>query len=419
MPQDRAGVDGFLYPGSTPRPSIRLDGERVTGDVRAMRIVHTSDWHAGRSWKGVDRLDELGAVLDALAHWIEENDVDLVLHTGDVFDSGAPSPRAEARVFGFFRRIGRAGVPSVVLAGNHDSPARTEAWGNLAELVGVRSFGVPPTSAVEIVTRRGEVAVVAPVPFAPARQWVDAEARATRPDDVGRLYADGLRARVDALCAGFRPDAVNLLMLHTHVEGAVFGTSERRVHLGSGWVADRSALPSAAHYVALGHLHVAQALSEAPPAVYAGAPLQLDFGEAGQDKSFVVVDVVAGGKATIRRVPYVGGRPLETVAGTLDDLEARREALGDAWLSVVVRLDAPDSELRRKVKKLLPNAVQVDVDLPEVDEPPPVGPTLDVAAPVDVYADWVRRRRKVEPRPELLSAFEEVMRRAQSDGEGA
>src|SRR4051812_49343925 len=99
-----------------------------------MRIVHTGDWHVGRGWKGLNRLGETAAVLDHLARFLERERIDLLLVAGDVFDTASPSAEAERLVFGFFKRIGRAGVPSVVIAGNHDNPTRVDAWGTLAEL---------------------------------------------------------------------------------------------------------------------------------------------------------------------------------------------------------------------------------------------------------------------------------------------
>src|SRR5437870_13452103 len=102
-----------------------------------MRIVHTSDWHAGRSLKDRDRLPELEAVLNDIAVFIERERVDLLLMSGDVFETGAPVTAAERAVFLFFKRVGMAGTQSVVIAANHDSPARVEAWGTLAELVNV------------------------------------------------------------------------------------------------------------------------------------------------------------------------------------------------------------------------------------------------------------------------------------------
>lgn len=108
-----------------------------------MLIVHSSDWHAGRLWKGIDRLDELEAVLDNLGDFIERERVDLLLMSEDVFDSRCPSAAAERAVFGFFRRVGKAGTKTAVIAGNHDDPLRLEAWGTLTELVDVNDGRAP------------------------------------------------------------------------------------------------------------------------------------------------------------------------------------------------------------------------------------------------------------------------------------
>src|SRR5262249_7600904 len=185
--------------------------------------VHTSDWHAGRVWKTVDRLPELGAVLEHLGDFVERERIDLLLMSGDVFDTGAPSAEAERMVFGFFKRVGRAGTHSVVVAGNHDHPARLEAWGMLAELVNVPALGRPGRAGeggvVEIDGVAGERAVIACVPFAAASGFVSALELAAGDTEARQQYADSLKAVVAHLAERFRSDTVNLLVAHTHVEG--------------------------------------------------------------------------------------------------------------------------------------------------------------------------------------------------------
>src|SRR5262245_39447252 len=130
-----------------------------------MRVVHTADWHVGRLWKGITRLDEMAKVLDYLAAYLEREKVELLLVAGDVFDATNPGAEAEALVFRFFRRLGAKGIPAVVIAGNHDSPGRMDACGQLAELAGIRIIGRPRSAAkggvVEVVTAAGEKALVA------------------------------------------------------------------------------------------------------------------------------------------------------------------------------------------------------------------------------------------------------------------
>jgi hypothetical protein len=102
---------------------------------------------------------------------------------------------------------------------------------------------------------------------------------------------------------------VNLLMAHTHLDGAVLANSERQVHLGEDWPATPQALPDQAQYVALGHIHKLQRIEVSPaPTEYAGSTLQLDFGEAGQEKRFVVIDVNPAGPPRSRGYPTRGAR---------------------------------------------------------------------------------------------------------------
>jgi exonuclease SbcD len=392
-----------------------------------MRIAHTSDWHAGRVFKQVARLPELAAVLEAMGDDLEREKVELLLVSGDVFDSGAPSADAERLVFSFFRRVGRAGLRTVVIAGNHDNASRMEAWGRLAELVDVTVVERPRSrdegGLVELATRGGERAQVAAVPFAAPRLFVSAlEAAQGRTDAAGQRlpgetvarqsYAEGLAAVVANLSEGFRPDAVNLLMLHTHLTGAVFSGSERQVHLGDDWAATPQAIPSRAQYVALGHIHNPQRVEAASaPALYAGSPLQMDFGEEGEDKSFVLVDARAGQPARIERVPYRGGRRLRRLRADLETLERDAPALRESGdlLALSVPLRTADPELNARVRRLLPNAVRVEA---EVEAASGAAATLRPAAGTserELFRAYQRARRGSEPPEELMRAFDELL----------
>ncbi len=250
-----------------------------------MRIVHTSDWHAGQLWKSRNRLGEFEAILDDLGDFIEHERVDLLLVSGDIFDVGAPTAEAEQVVFRFLRRVGRAGTRTVAIAGNHDSAVRMEAWGTLAELLDVHAVGHPRAAdrggVITISSRSGERAVVAAVPWAPVRNIVSALEIVTDENGARQHYARWMKQLIENLSARFAPDAINLMIAHAHIDGAALSGSERKAHLGAGWVISPQALASRAHYVALGHIHRPQMIEAAPsPACYAGSPMQLDFGEA-------------------------------------------------------------------------------------------------------------------------------------------
>jgi exonuclease SbcD len=213
-------------------------------------------------------------------------------------------------------------------------------------------------------------------------------------------YAEGMRRIVELLTRRFHSNSINLLMAHTHLDGAVLTGSERQVHLGEEWAVTAQSLPSTAHYVALGHIHRPQRIDAAPsPTCYAGSPLQLDFGEVGEEKSFVLVRAEPGQPARIERVPYVGGKPLHEVRMTLPELEQQAEQLRDSgWLRVTVPLAERDIDLNRKVRRLLgESVVSVDYELPErADDPPEL--SRSGLGPVELFQLYHRTHHAQKPR---------------------
>jgi DNA repair protein SbcD/Mre11 len=376
-----------------------------------MKIVHTSDWHIGRRWKGIQRLDELEAVLDHLAGFIEEHSIDLVLHTGDVFESRNPPAEAEQLVNRFLIRVGRTGAQMLAVAGNHDDPLRLDARSLLTEFVNVTILGRPrPASrggTRTIETRSGETAVVAALPFASPGAWVSALDIAGEEASARNKYARMFERAVQDLCGPFRPDAVNVLMAHAYIEGAVFGESERRVHLGEDWAALPESLPSNASYVALGHIHGPQKIDAPVPAYYAGSLLQMDFGEAGEEKTFNVVTASPGRPTIIEHIPYEGGLPLIDLRATLAELEETADQYRTGWLRVTVPLTEKDPDLNRKVRELLLNALVVRADLPETEEPPEIR-LAPGTSPMDHYRAYHLRMHGQEADWAVLETFQNL-----------
>lgn len=385
--------------------------------MTSMRIVHTSDWHAGRLWKRVSRLGELERALSSMATFVETEHVDLVLMTGDVFDNGSPGPEAERVVYEVLRRMGRV-CPVVVLAGNHDNPRRLEAWGLLAELAHIICIARPRAlkdgGLLKIETSRGR-ANVAPIPFAPIRWFVTAEGLA---DDTKAMssYAQGVQRMAAHLASGFTADAVNLLMAHTHVDGAVLAKSERVVHLGDQWAIEATAIPTSAQYAALGHIHKPQSVRHGVE--YAGSPLQLDFGEEGEEKSFVFVEARPNLPVSTRRVAYEGGLPLSTFSGSLDELNLRADTLKNAGhLRVVLHLSEPMPDVVKLVRERVPNAVSVQVRLPQLED---VARVRRDASAVELYRDFFQKKHGRAPDEAVVEAFNQLWNEAElGTGDGS
>lgn len=332
-----------------------------------MKIVHTSDWHAGLYWRRQDRTSELQAALESMVAYIDENEVDLVLMSGDIFDNRSPSGRAERLVANVFRDISRTGATTIAIAGNHDSPTRLQAWRVLGAFANVHIVHRPCAAndggVIEVRSRDGsETAIVAAIPFASAAGLVPASVMANDDSAAYQRYSARFAAIVEHLSGSFRGDTVNIVMAHTHMESAILARSEREVHTGEQWAAQPQCLPVAAHYVALGHIHKPQKLDAPAPTYYAGSPMQLDFGELGEEKTFNVVECQPGLPAKVTPVPYRGGLPLRHFEGSLDELAAQAAALREScWLRARITLSEPNPDIARQVRALVPNAVIVQV----------------------------------------------------------
>jgi exonuclease SbcD len=271
-------------------------------------------------------------------------------------------------------------------------------------------------SIIEYQGRSGQRAVIAAVPFAKPSDLVSATVMAGDETPPHQRYADGMRRIVEILTTCYRADSVNLLLAHTHLDAAVLAGSERRVHLGEEWAATAQALPANAHYVGLGHIHRPQAIAAASaPTRYAGSPLQLDFGEIGQEKSLVVIRAEPGQPARVEQIRYDGGKPLCEIRMTLAELERQAETLRHAgWLRVTVPIEAADPDLNRKVRQLLGSAaVTVDYELPQRDEEKTPEPRRTGLCPADLFGLYRKARYGSPPESALTAAFNDLLRRAE------
>jgi exonuclease SbcD len=338
-----------------------------------MRFLHTADWHLGKTLRGHSRLDEQARALDQIAAGAAAAKVDAVLIAGDVYESAMPVPEAEELALGFLARLCREGIACVLIAGNHDQPRKLAALQELLEnlRIHVRAEVRPAArgGVVELAARDGrERALVAALPFVPERKIVDAATLMQSEHAGHQRYADRLGDVLDALCASFRRDTVNLVLAHVLISGARFGTGERQLHLGEIFALSPERLPANAHYAALGHLHRPQEIKGAPcRAAYSGSLIELDFGEKEQDKRAVLIEAAPGRPARLEDLPITAGRRLRDLEGTLAELERAAAGAGDAFLRVTVRVSEPSPGIEDRVRTLLPNALDVRQEWPRAD----------------------------------------------------
>jgi exonuclease SbcD len=382
-----------------------------------VKILHTADWHAGRTLLGIDRTPEVREALAEIAGIAEEHEVDLILVAGDLFDSRNPSADAISAVYEFFVRTGRSGIPSVVIAGNHDAPARLDAVREVLGLAGAHVIGRPRVArdGGRFDLRVGdELARIAALPFVSERRLV--RLRELLAGDAGQQresYQTSMRKLILNLTGGFDADAVNLLLLHTTMEGAVLANSEYVFHSTETYTLGPDLIPDSANYTALGHIHKPQEIQgvSGHRARYAGSILQLDFGEQGDRKGVVLIEAGAGRPSEVlETVPLESGRRLRRVRLDERELERRTPELADfdGWLKLAVELDAPRPGLKDRIRGALPNVLAVEQILPELEEEADADLDPKGVSLIEAFSRYYRQEKGLEMDRALEAAFADL-----------
>jgi exonuclease SbcD len=342
-----------------------------------MRILHTSDWHLGRSFAEHRMLDEQSLALDWMVDLVRAEGVEVVVVAGDLFDRSLPPADAWELLWGTFRRLVGAGAVVVAVAGNHDSPERLGATRGLTEVAGVHLRGGHRQAAEPVVLQvPGGALAVAPVPFLDPRllpsggepqpsEAPDAERGPVpasdddRPGTTGELRShESVLARALQRCRTGIPAGVpSVAVAHAFVTGATPSGSERELAVGEATMVSSSVFEGF-DYVALGHMHSAQSVGGAPHVRYSGSPLAYSFSEA-TPKEVALVDLTCHAPARLQRVTVEVGRGVRTVRGTLDDLLTGPVDAGN-WVRAELTDNERPTDAARRLRHVFPWLAEVE-----------------------------------------------------------
>jgi exonuclease SbcD len=371
-----------------------------------MRLLHTSDWHLGRSLETVPLAEHQSDFLHWLTDLVREREVDAVLVSGDVYDRAIPSVDA-------VRLLEQALValvphcPVVLISGNHDSAARLGYGRELLAAVGVhfRSSVDDIARPVEVADRDGSTVLVYGLPY--LEPEVVRTALAAEKSHAAVLTAAMDRVRADlgerqqrAAQAGL-PTPRSVVMAHAFITGGEPSDSERDVSVGG--VADAPAsVFTGADYVALGHLHGPQQVATDPVVRYSGTPLAYSFSEEAHVKSVTIVEMGPDGAVDVETVPTPVPRRLKKLTGDLDDLlddPALDEHEQDWVWADLTDTRRPENAMER-VRSRFPHAIQLSWQ-PRVAGTPlaavdvRIDPTT--ADPVDVVLSFIEHVTSTVP----------------------
>tara|TARA_R110000772_G_scaffold268705_1_gene397761 strand:- start:9636 stop:10892 length:1257 start_codon:yes stop_codon:yes gene_type:complete len=407
-----------------------------------MKILHTSDWHIGRTLYGRKRYEEFEVFLIWLAETIQDNAIDALLVAGDVFDTSAPSNRAQELYYRFLCRMAASSCRHVVVvAGNHDSPSFLNAPKELLKALDVHVVGSSTEDPEdEVLVLRNEQdapeLIVCAVPYLRDRDIRVAEAGESV-EDKERKLIDGIRTHYAAVAVlaeqkreELGADIPIVAMGHLFTAGGqtVDGDGVRELYVGSLAHVAAGIFPTSFDYLALGHLHVPQKVNGSETIRYSGSPLPMGFGEAKQQKSVcqVAFDQIEGYStaASVQLIDVPVFQKLERVKGDWDDISNRileLSAMGSpnesgVWLEVIYdgievigdlreRLEAAISGTQMEILRIKNNRI-IDRVLGQIHEEE----TLDDLNVNDVFERCLAVHDvPEEQRPELLRAYQETV----------
>ncbi|MFO1372482.1 MAG: exonuclease SbcCD subunit D C-terminal domain-containing protein [Candidatus Competibacteraceae bacterium] len=408
-----------------------------------MRLLHTADWHLGHSLHGVARDYEHCCFLDWLLDTLEHEQADALLIAGDIFDSTNP-PASALALFYSFLAAARRRCPQldiVVVAGNHDSPGRLDAPQPLLAQLGVHIVGTLPRNGAgepdpnrlltPLTDRRGAIAAwCAAVPFLRPADLPPSEAiEDALIAGVRQVYCQALALTRDRLGPGQALIATG----HCYMTGGQLSElSERKILGGNQHALPADIFPAEANYVALGHLHLAQAVGNRAHIRYSGSPIPLSLTEADYPHQVVRADFHKGHCADlaalrvprtvdILRIPAGHPEPLDSVLTQLRQLEVTTQpSEQQPFLEVKVRLEQPEPGLRRRVDEALDGK---PVRLLRITPyyPGEAGALAELAPethlpdlnPDTVFQQRYQQQYQNDPPPELLAAFHELLEQVQ------
>jgi len=327
-----------------------------------MRLLHTSDWHLGRSFHREDLLSAQAAFVDHVLDTVRAERVDVVALAGDVYDRALPPVDAVQLASEALRRLAAEGVRVVATSGNHDSAHRLGFASDLIDAAGIHLRTSPDSVGRPVLVddRHGPVGFyglpyLEPDAVREPWQLPERSHAAALGEAMRRVRGDlAVRARRSGVTR-------SVVLAHAFVTGAASSDSERDISVG-GVSQVPAGVFGGVDYAALGHLHGRQLVRDRVR--YSGSPLAYSFSEAGHRKGSWLVDLDGAGNVGAEFVEAPVPRPLATLRGRLDDLltDPRHAPLEHAWLKVTLTDPVRPAQAMVRLRARFPHALVLEFE---------------------------------------------------------
>lgn len=292
-------------------------------EVEIMKILHTSDWHLGRTLHGYSLIEDQAYILDQLIEYMIQEKIELLIIAGDVYDKSLPNEEAVALFNHFISQvIGRLEIPTVIIAGNHDSNTRIHFGSELFASKHLYIVGECEKGYQQVTIEGSETIDVYLIPYMePAYvSEIAGDETIKRHDDAMRYLTRQIEKE--------KNDRATLLVVHAFVAGGDLSDSERRLcAVGTAEMVGADCFKPFT-YTALGHLHKPQAIGS-EHIRYSGSLLKYSISEANQPKCFVKLEIVDGQLTTLEEVSLKPKRDLKIVQGPIEAIVKAGAQLGE------------------------------------------------------------------------------------------
>lgn len=394
-----------------------------------MRILHTSDWHLGKTLEGYSRLEEQQNFIEDLIKIADESKVDMIIIAGDIYDNGNPSANAEKLFYEATKRLSLEGKrPILIIAGNHDNPERLTAINSWAYENGIIILGTPKSVAqvgdykgykilnaesgyIEIEVNN-EKAIIITLPYPSEKRLnelisdnlkSEKELQATYSDKIGQMFSE--------LNLKYRSDTINIAVAHIFMIGGEESDSERPIQLGGSLAVSPSELPKAAQYIALGHLHRAQKVRGTSKAYYSGSPLQYSKSEINYTKKVYIVDLEPNKEANVENIILKNYKPIEiwecsNIEEALWKCEQNKDKEVWVYLDIYTDRIILPSEIKA-MKSLKKDIVEIHTALKET-EIQEVQAYVEDKSISELFKDFYFSKKQTLPSQEILDLFIDI-----------
>ena len=396
-----------------------------------MKLIHTADWHLGKNIEGYTRLEEQRQFLKDFIKICEDEQADMIIIAGDIYDNYNPSAMAEQLFYDTLKQLSRNGrCMTVVISGNHDNPDRLTASGPLARDHGIVMAGTPNSIITPGIYGQHEITESAPgyfhaiinneevdmllVPF-PSEKRLN-EVYLNETDDETQKaasYGEKMSALFSSLKEHFHKDSIHLIASHLFVMDSIEDGSERSIQLGGSYMVGGDIFPETADYIALGHVHKPQKVPGCPNARYSGSPLPFNIKETSFHKKVISVELRAGSPCVIHELPLPVYKPIEiwhceNIEEAIEKCEENKER--DCWVYLEIKTDHYiHEEDIKKMKTLKTDILSITPVLPENDSDDFSASDIREQPFDELVKNFYRKRFQVDIGEETLALLMQIM----------